>query len=205
MKPEPKKPEPVKPEPVKPEPVKPEPVKPEPKKPDPNKAEKEKLESDRAKWGDIIEMLGDDYAEETPKKAPTAPLQAPAAPVPAPAAPVAAPAAPASALSSAPVITSRPQASRLQVAMYQQQVQEQVRLNWNKPGGLLNEDQLAVTVTVKVAPDGRLYEPRVTRASGNPVFDRSVLIAISKTLTPPAPPQGCPECQMIEFNFLALE
>lgn len=96
---------------------------------------------------------------------------------------------------------TEPRASRLAVTLWQQKIDNRVRDNWNKPSGLLHEGGLEVAVLVQVAVDGRLQNPRISQSSGNRVFDTSVLRAILKTASVDPPPQGCRECQELEFVF----
>ena len=84
---------------------------------------------------------------------------------------------------------------------WQRTIQNKIYANWNKPSGLRNERNLAVTVMVKVAPDGTLENPRISRTSGHAIFDNSVLRAIQKTATVERSPKGCPECQELEITF----
>lgn len=87
------------------------------------------------------------------------------------------------------------------IAVWQGKIQSKIYDNWNKPSGLRNEKNLAVTVLVQVAPDGTLENPRVRRTSGHTAFDYSVLRAIQKTATVERSPKGCRECQELEITF----
>ena len=93
------------------------------------------------------------------------------------------------------------QATQLAITQWQQQIKRRIWDNWNNPGGLRNEAGLKVLVRVDVGPDGALLNPRVAHASGNAIYDNSVLRAVSKTATVEPPPSGCPECRELEISF----
>ncbi|MBF0160878.1 MAG: cell envelope integrity protein TolA, partial [Magnetococcales bacterium] len=97
--------------------------------------------------------------------------------------------------------TQEPRASSLTVQLWQRKIHGKVFENWTKPSGLPNELNLAVTVLVEVGQDGTLVNPRISRTSGNAIFDRSVIRAIQKTASVEQAPAGCPECRELEINF----
>ncbi|MBF0426439.1 MAG: TonB C-terminal domain-containing protein [Magnetococcales bacterium] len=204
---EPKKEPPKKEEPKKEPPKKEEPKKEPPKKEEPKKApakadetKKREPKKDESEWSDITKMIQDDFAGTSTREPPPKPLPPAVTPAP-PQKPAPAQQAPAQAQAPA----QGPPVSRLQVEMYKQAIERQVRTSWNKPTGMLDEDRLAVTVRAKVAPDGRLFNPQIVRASGAEVFDRSVLSAIHKAQDLPQPPAGCQECLDIVFVFRASD
>ena len=93
------------------------------------------------------------------------------------------------------------EADRGAVARWQQHVHNKIYDNWNKPSGLLDEQRLAVTVSVTVTPSGVLAAPHILQGSGNGAFDTSVIRAIQKTARVEQAPQGCRECQDLEIGF----
>ncbi|MBF0296275.1 MAG: TonB C-terminal domain-containing protein, partial [Magnetococcales bacterium] len=94
-----------------------------------------------------------------------------------------------------------PAVSPFAITRWQRGVTTKVRDNWRKPGGLRGEAALEVIVRVQVGPDGALLNPRVTHPSGNPVYDESVMRAISKTVSVESPPAGCAECRELDIRF----
>jgi TonB family protein len=65
-----------------------------------------------------------------------------------------------------------------------------IRNNWSVPTGLslgdvLNQDAL---ITVRIAEDGTLLEPRLRKSSGSPLYDDACLQAVQATRHVPPPP-----------------
>jgi len=73
--------------------------------------------------------------------------------------------------------------------LYLAQLERRIRSFWVIPQGFLDRDISAV-IRVKIDPTGKLLEAEVERASGNPIFDRSVLQAVYKAEPYPPPPGG---------------
>lgn len=73
--------------------------------------------------------------------------------------------------------------------LYLAQLERRIKAFWVVPQGFLDRDISAV-IRVKIDPTGKLLEAEVERASGNPIFDRSVLQAVYKAEPYPPPPGG---------------
>jgi colicin import membrane protein len=73
---------------------------------------------------------------------------------------------------------------------YATAIYEAIRKNWNVPTGLSlgAVSGLVVEIRVSVDESGTLGPPRLTRTSGNDLFDSSCMEAIQTTRTVPPPP-----------------
>jgi TonB family protein len=73
---------------------------------------------------------------------------------------------------------------------YATEIYNAIRNNWSVPTGLSLGDVLnfEVAISVRIAEDGTLLEPRMQRSSGNGLFDASCLQAVQTTRRVPPPP-----------------
>lgn len=78
-------------------------------------------------------------------------------------------------------------------------IRQKIGRNWNRPAGL--RDSIEASVNVRLSQSGEVLSARITRSSGNPVFDRSVENAVLKASPLPIPQeQGVNE----EFRNMTL-
>lgn len=66
-----------------------------------------------------------------------------------------------------------------------------IRANWTTPVGLITDAELArlvATVKIAISSDGTVSNPVITKPSGNPYFDDSVIQAVKATPKVPPPP-----------------
>jgi colicin import membrane protein len=70
---------------------------------------------------------------------------------------------------------------------YYSMVINKIRQQWIFPESI-DKDLLAI-ITIKIARDGSVTIGRIEQSSGNPLFDRSALRAVSKASPLPPPPQ----------------
>lgn len=73
---------------------------------------------------------------------------------------------------------------------YATEIRDLIQSNWNVPTGLSIGDavNLEAEIRIKLAEDGTMLEPKVTRSSGNPLYDASCIQAIVNTRRVPPPP-----------------
>lgn len=64
-------------------------------------------------------------------------------------------------------------------------IRQKVGRNWNRPAGL--RDNIEASVNVRLSQAGEVLSARITKSSGNPVFDRSVENAVLKASPLPIP------------------
>lgn len=70
---------------------------------------------------------------------------------------------------------------------YSAAIAQQIARNWLKPPGI--GEELRCEVLAMQTPDGNITDARITRSSGNAVFDESVIKAIYKAAPLPQPPR----------------
>lgn len=77
----------------------------------------------------------------------------------------------------------------LKANMYTRKVSALIRKNWNIPGIIKKEDLklLSAEVFFRITYSGEVYSIQITTASGNNIFDSSVIEAIKKTGMLPLP------------------
>lgn len=87
------------------------------------------------------------------------------------------------------------------IQRYMADIRNKVERNWLRPPG--TRTGMTCTVLVQQLPTGDVVNVRITRSSGDPVFDRSVENAVHKAS--PLPPPPVPELfeREIEFKFEA--
>jgi colicin import membrane protein len=86
------------------------------------------------------------------------------------------------------------------VDQYIEIIRQKVARNWLKPAGA--RAGLSCTVSVSLIPGGEVLSARVTRGSGDPVFDRSVESAVLKASPLPLPPDGSLFERFREVEFI---
>jgi colicin import membrane protein len=81
------------------------------------------------------------------------------------------------------------------------QVKAAVHDHWNKPKEL--GDHQAVTLSLNLAPGGVVIQAKIAKSSGNPVFDRSAVVAVYKASPLPVPknPALFDKFRHIDFTF----
>ena len=72
------------------------------------------------------------------------------------------------------------------VDRYIEIIKQKVTRNWFRPAGA--KENLSCTVTVRLIPGGEVLDVRITKSSGDPLFDRSVETAVLKASPLPLPP-----------------
>ncbi len=89
---------------------------------------------------------------------------------------------------------------------YATKVFEAIRKNWNVPTGLSigTAVNLEVDIRVSIGAGGELSGPRVTKSSGNELFDSSCVQAIEATRTVPPPPPGFRRGIVLTFDGKTL-
>jgi TonB family protein len=70
---------------------------------------------------------------------------------------------------------------------YYAQIRDIVRSNWIPPGTAFAPN-LTVQFIVVIQPNGRISGKRLRQSSGDPEYDRSVELAIERSVFPPLPP-----------------
>ncbi|RME50414.1 MAG: TonB family protein [Deltaproteobacteria bacterium] len=76
------------------------------------------------------------------------------------------------------------------LAHYAAQIRNHVRRHWIYPGAPLEGRSPAAVVTIRIDPHGRVRSRELTRPSGDPAFDASVVQAIERADPLPPPPPG---------------
>jgi TolA protein len=74
------------------------------------------------------------------------------------------------------------------INLYSQQVHRKISRNWRIPPSVPTDGGLATDLLFKVGQDGKIYDVRVSKSSGNPVFDEYCINAIYKSAPLPPPP-----------------
>jgi colicin import membrane protein len=90
------------------------------------------------------------------------------------------------------------------VQVYGRIVEQIVKANWRYPQFSMSSD-LQATVRLSLAPDGRITDYDLARASGRPDFDASALKAVAETEQLPAPPGKDIDTLEITFNLQDLQ
>ncbi len=65
-----------------------------------------------------------------------------------------------------------------------------IREKWNRPPGILVDDNAAVTIELTIAADGRVTGKRIVKSSPNPAVNRSVQDLLKNLSLVPRPPGG---------------
>ncbi|RME02666.1 MAG: TonB family protein [Deltaproteobacteria bacterium] len=87
---------------------------------------------------------------------------------------------------SAPTDSGKSLDSRL--AYYAAKIRNHVRRHWIYPGATVGGRLDAAVVTIRIDPNGKVRSRRLTRSSGDPAFDASVVQAIERADPLPPPP-----------------
>lgn len=82
---------------------------------------------------------------------------------------------------------------------YSNAISQQISRNWLRPPGI--SDDLKCEVLVVQLPDGNVTSARITKSSGNTIFDESVIKAIYKAAPLPQPPSPEVFQRELEVNF----
>jgi len=82
----------------------------------------------------------------------------------------------------------RKRQSDREVDKYVEIIRQKVERNWLRPAG--SHAGMSCVVAVSLIPGGDVLQARVTRSSGDPVFDRSVETAVLKASPLPLPPDA---------------
>lgn len=87
------------------------------------------------------------------------------------------------------------------IQQYQALIKQKVQRNWTKPATA--REGMSCDIFVKMMPGGNVLEARVTKSSGDPVFDRSVENAVRRSAPLPLPPDATlfKHFRELEFNF----
>lgn len=72
------------------------------------------------------------------------------------------------------------------VRSYIAQIRQKVERNWIEPGTM--RDGMSCTVAVKMMPSGEVLDVRITKSSGDRIFDDSVETAVRRAAPLPLPP-----------------
>jgi TolA protein len=95
---------------------------------------------------------------------------------------------------------------QVRLAAYQERVQTQIIDAWILPLPPEQSRDLQATVFFRVARDGRVEQLRLVQASGNPLFDASLIRAIKRASPLPVLPVDYPsEVLEVEMRFRARE
>ncbi len=86
------------------------------------------------------------------------------------------------------------------VAKHVEIIRQKVNRNWLRPAG--STTGLACTVKVRIIPGGDVLDVRITRSSGNAVFDRSVERAVLKASPLPLPTDRALFDRFRELEFI---
>ena len=82
---------------------------------------------------------------------------------------------------------------------YQPLIRQSVSRNWNRPPGA--PEGLRATLRIRMVPGGEVLEATVIHSSGNPLFDRSVEVAVRRASPLPVPSDPAMFQYFREINF----
>ncbi len=80
-------------------------------------------------------------------------------------------------------------------------IKQHIQKNWRIPAGIRRDDNLALTVEVRLKPDGTVQQVKVLQSSGKGFFDDSLVRGVYKASPLPIPRREYDTFRVIELRF----